>query len=239
MAKKFYAVKVGRETGVYNSWSDCEIHVKGFSGAQYKSFNTEIEALDYIDKSTASTKQAKEFQSHQLPEGVCIYTDGGASPNPGNAGCGLAFYNNGKFESAWYGCYEEYATNNRMELLAIKHALRKMKGAIQSGVKVTIFTDSEYSALGITQRAYKWKLKDYKVSSGEMRPNYKLINACHVFYNDFKSIINIEHVAAHSGIEGNEIADRMACLAIKTKVNELTEFESANVGSILKLNADI
>ena len=48
MAKKYYAVRVGHNPGIYVTWSDCEVQVKGFPGAQYKSFPTEAEAKAYI-----------------------------------------------------------------------------------------------------------------------------------------------------------------------------------------------
>ncbi|KAJ3108279.1 hypothetical protein HK100_003461 [Physocladia obscura] len=47
-ASKFYAVRVGRNTGVYSSWDDCRKQVKGFSGAEYKSFKTFPEAQSYL-----------------------------------------------------------------------------------------------------------------------------------------------------------------------------------------------
>ena len=49
MAKKYYAVRVGHNPGIYVTWSDCEVQVKGFPGAQYKSFPTEAEAKTYMD----------------------------------------------------------------------------------------------------------------------------------------------------------------------------------------------
>lgn len=48
MAKKYYAVRVGHNPGIYVTWSDCEVQVKGFPGAQYKSFPTEEEAKAYM-----------------------------------------------------------------------------------------------------------------------------------------------------------------------------------------------
>ena len=48
MAKKYYAVRVGHNPGIYVNWSDCEVQVKGFPGAQYKSFSTEAEAKAYM-----------------------------------------------------------------------------------------------------------------------------------------------------------------------------------------------
>ncbi|MEJ9168915.1 RNase H1/viroplasmin domain-containing protein, partial [Bacillus thuringiensis] len=38
MKKKVYAVRKGRKTGIFYSWKECETHVKGYSGAQYRSF---------------------------------------------------------------------------------------------------------------------------------------------------------------------------------------------------------
>lgn len=49
MAKnKYYAVRVGVNPGVYNTWSECEKQVKGVSGAEYKSFLSLEEAEQYV-----------------------------------------------------------------------------------------------------------------------------------------------------------------------------------------------
>lgn len=42
--KKFYVVWQGRQTGVFDSWKECEAQVKGFDGARYKSFTSQTEA---------------------------------------------------------------------------------------------------------------------------------------------------------------------------------------------------
>ena len=41
---KFYAVKIGRNPGIYNSWAECQQQVTGFKGAIFKSFKTKEEA---------------------------------------------------------------------------------------------------------------------------------------------------------------------------------------------------
>ena len=39
MAKqKYYVVWKGRKPGIYTSWAECEAQVKGYAGAEYKSF---------------------------------------------------------------------------------------------------------------------------------------------------------------------------------------------------------
>lgn len=36
--KKYYAVKIGIKPGIYETWAECELQIKGVSGAKYKSF---------------------------------------------------------------------------------------------------------------------------------------------------------------------------------------------------------
>lgn len=52
MAKKFYAVRKGRETGIFLTWDECRERVAGFSGAEYKSFPTRQEAEAFMNIKT-------------------------------------------------------------------------------------------------------------------------------------------------------------------------------------------
>ena len=47
--KKFYAVRVGRTPGIYNTWDDCKANVHGFPGAIYKSFKNLEDAKTFIN----------------------------------------------------------------------------------------------------------------------------------------------------------------------------------------------
>ena len=66
---KFYAVRIGRETGVFNNWKDCELQVKGYPGAQYKSFLNIIEAEMYLEDSKITSTELSE-------DTLRIYVDG-------------------------------------------------------------------------------------------------------------------------------------------------------------------
>ena len=46
--KKYYAVRVGKKPGIYETWEQCKEQVDGVSGAQYKSFSTLPEAETYL-----------------------------------------------------------------------------------------------------------------------------------------------------------------------------------------------
>lgn len=48
MVKKFYAVKKGVKAGIYSTWNECKENVDGYSGAEYKSFQTEKDAKLYL-----------------------------------------------------------------------------------------------------------------------------------------------------------------------------------------------
>ena len=78
--KKYYAVKVGRETGIFTSWDACKAQVQGYSGAVYKSFATLAEAQEYLT-GTGTSKMANTDDLTpdltQLAEGEMVaYVDG-------------------------------------------------------------------------------------------------------------------------------------------------------------------
>ena len=66
MAKKFYAVRQGRVPGVYTTWSDCEKQVKGYGGAIYKSFSTEVEARAFVENSGLSLSDFMSAKKSEL-----------------------------------------------------------------------------------------------------------------------------------------------------------------------------
>ncbi|THH17906.1 hypothetical protein EW146_g2995 [Bondarzewia mesenterica] len=59
----FYAVKKGRVPGIYETWDECQVQVKGFSGPIFKKFHDLQSARDWIasDASTYPSKR-QEFE---------------------------------------------------------------------------------------------------------------------------------------------------------------------------------
>ena len=43
--QKYYVVWKGVSPGVYTSWTDCQLQIKGYDGALFKSFDTKEEGL--------------------------------------------------------------------------------------------------------------------------------------------------------------------------------------------------
>jgi len=47
---KFYAVAVGKKTGIFHSYEECQEQVKGYPKAKFKSFSSEIEAQCWLEE---------------------------------------------------------------------------------------------------------------------------------------------------------------------------------------------
>lgn len=46
--RKYYAVKAGRKTGIFQTWGECKKQVDGYSRAIFKSFSTMEKAEEYL-----------------------------------------------------------------------------------------------------------------------------------------------------------------------------------------------
>lgn len=72
---KFYAVRKGRQPGVYTTWPACEQQVKGFPGAIYKAFPTKAQALSFMGESHsgATTETLPTTDAiHVWVDGSCL-----------------------------------------------------------------------------------------------------------------------------------------------------------------------
>ncbi len=254
MASKYYVIWVGRKPGIYTSWDEAKQQVDKYPKAQYKSFKTKAEAQAAFSKGTSaapnSKKPASTYSKKPASQSakthaetvsdsqydVEIYTDGGCEPNPGKAGSGVAMYKNGVLTELWYGLYNSFGTNNSAELNALHQALLIAKQALANKQTVHIRSDSQYSINCITNWAYSWKQKGWKRKVAGDIKNLEVIQASHALYEELKGELKISHVAAHIGIEGNELADRMSIYAIDKKDTAFCRYpDPIDLASILSL----
>jgi viroplasmin and RNaseH domain-containing protein len=49
MATKFYAVREGYQPGIYKTWDECLVQVKGYPAAACKSFANRTDAEDFMN----------------------------------------------------------------------------------------------------------------------------------------------------------------------------------------------
>ena len=94
---------------------------------------------------------------------VIIYTDGGASPNPGKGGWAAILYSPEHDKEREISGGELSTTNNRMELTAAIRALEALKVPCE----VDLHTDSAYLQNAFVKRwIQKWKRNGWRTSAG-------------------------------------------------------------------------
>ena len=210
MAKKFYAVKRGRKTGLYTVWAECAAQVRGFQGAVYKGFMTENEARAWLGGADARTEQpcaAAEMAAPSAPDAdYIIHTDGSCLRNPGGAGGWAAV-----IETAATGAVEEKSggapetTNNRMELTAALMAL----SAVPEGARVALYTDSQYLKNAFTKFWLPaWKKRGWKKADGEPVLNQDLWVQLDAAFAARQ--VQFHWVKGHAGNPRNERCDALA-----------------------------
>jgi ribonuclease HI len=208
---KYYGVKSGRKLGIYSTWSECEAQVKGYSGAQYKSFALLSDAKSYIndqiDVPNVEIVPEKVTSQTQTCD-IEVYTDGSCIDSIG--GYGIVYITDG-VETEFFGQVPyEVCTNNIAELYAIKSAVELiLKYNASDKKKITIYSDSIYSIKSLTIWYSNWKKNGWRTSNGEEVKNKELIQSILTLMKEIPNL-KFQHVAGHSNIRCNEMADRLA-----------------------------
>lgn len=135
---------------------------------------------------------------------VIVYTDGGASGNPGPGGYG-ALLIWGKHRAEFKGAFRN-TTNNRMELLAVIVALEALK---REPLDVVIYSDSKYVVDSV---AKKWVFNWEKVNFAKKK-NPDLWKRFLIVYR--KHRVRFMWVKGHNGDPNNEHVDQLAVNAYK------------------------
>lgn len=158
--KKYYVVWKGVNPGIYDSWIDCQLQIKGYDGAQYKSFATKEEAESALGSSAfryiGKNAVKKEESPRKLPDGFdmnCLAVDAACSGNPGPMEYRGVYLLTGQ-EIFHFG--PVYGTNNIGEFLAIVHALALMK---QKDINMPVYSDSRNALSWVKQKKCKTKLE--------------------------------------------------------------------------------
>jgi ribonuclease HI len=248
MAKKFYVVWSGRRTGVFDDWETTRQLVDGHPGARYKSFPTLAEAERALRAGPPTSRARriaprvvgdKDLQEEiaEATSDTVIFCDGACEPNPGNAGSGMAVYRQGELAQLWYGLHNPRGTNNTAELSALHRALLLAEAEIDTGRTVAVRSDSSYGLNAISKWAAGWEKRGWRRAGGEIM-NLELIQAIYAVYCRIESQVQLRHVKAHVGIEGNELADRMAMYAVEQRERDWLLYPGPiDVKKILRMRA--
>ena len=209
--KKFYAVAVGRQTGIFTDWTAAEKQVKGFPGARYKSFLSKADAEKWLQDPVYSKKKLspdraaqKDVDPDKNGADIVIYTDGGCSNNPGPGGYGAVIVAAGR-QVEVSGGYR-LTTNNRMEMMAAIVALRRFETSTES---IQLYSDSSYLVNGIKKSwVVKWQRNGWKRSDGGDVLNIDLWQE--LIRLTAKGNVRFQWVKGHAGNALNERCDQLA-----------------------------
>ncbi|MDT0647373.1 ribonuclease HI [Zunongwangia sp. F260] len=139
---------------------------------------------------------------------VHIYTDGAARGNPGPGGYGIVMEWVGKPYRKEFSQGYKHTTNNRMELMAVIKALKKLK---KPGIEVLIFTDSKYVVDSVEKKwVLGWEKKNFK--------DRKNSDLWIEFLQEYrKQNVSFKWIKGHNNHPQNERCDTLAVAASKEK----------------------
>lgn len=189
MAGKYYAVLKGRIPGIYFSWEDCKKMVDKFPGAQYKSFQKLEEAEAFMGQKSA--EPAEEPENYAFVDGSynvqdAVYGYGGFLVAGGSK---YVLQGSGKDPSM------DSMRNVAGEILG---SMAAMKQALSLGLtELTIY----YDYMGIEM----WATGAWKRNKAGTAAYYDYVQSI-----QDRLKLTFVKVKGHSGIEGNEEADRLA-----------------------------
>lgn len=192
---KVYAVRKGRRTGLFETWEECREQVSGYSGAEYKSFQSYEDAEDYLSP-----------QDNSAPSGVKAYVDGSYDHASRAFSCGLVIIHpNGKIEKFSRKSADQSMASMRNVAGEIMGAMMAMDYAIRGGLcSITIY----YDYAGIE----KWCTGEWQVN----RPGTIKYRS---YYDSIKNKTHVSFVKVkgHSGDKYNDLADLLAKEALFSK----------------------
>lgn len=219
MAKqKYYAVKNGKIKGVYLTWKDCQSMVIGYPNAVYKSFEDPHEAMDFLVGEKTSVRKDKKLDKVENIDDEVLdkdrdeyyeftidkdtieaYVDGSFDASQKKYGSGGVLIKNGKVIDSF--------SKEGKNLDSV--SMRNVAGEIEASMYAMEYcVDNGYSKLVLYfdyNGIEKW-------CTGEWKANKKGTKDYKKFYDEISDKLEVKFVKvkAHTGVEYNEMADKLA-----------------------------
>lgn len=194
MVRKIYAVALGRETGVFNSWDEAKRQVEGVPGAKHKSFKSDERelALAYLNNSPVEVVDDKDAYSvfcHIQECSLSFYNKGLKPKSINDIGGFVVFFSNKdkvggfKYQKRIENQFEAWAC---AIFLAVEYAI---KSSVNEQIFVHTPSPSSFSTQSTNKKANKWIKKaenlalehDRKI---DVRSANKKNNPCAFYFNE-------------------------------------------------------
>lgn len=233
----YYAVRVGRNPGIYTDWKDCKKEVIGMKGAVYRKFDNEEDAKAFINTelNTLSLDDLKKLPAFAFVDGSYNSKD----KKVGAGGFIIVNDENGNIKDR-YTMYRSVECDDDMLTMRniageISASQLIIKAAIDAKIKdLTIIYDYQ----GIEN----WAKGLWKTNKSGTKEYQK-------YCLSVKDKINLHFikVEGHTDITGNEIADRLAKFGsgnitsdeLIKDITELNKDEFINIDALKLLLFDL
>ncbi len=217
MTKKYYAVKVGATTGIFETWEECKASVDGYPGALYKSFKNISDAYAYLgwegqqisifnmdsfadsSKTTGITKETHDSDNPLSTAAKAVaYVDGSFNKETNVFGYGVVLFHNGEELHFSQAFDDPEMASMRNVAGEIYGSIAAMRYAVEHKIKnLSIY----YDYMGIA----KW-------CTGEWKTGKAGTIAYKKYYDKIKHKVKVTFykVKGHSGDKYNDLADKLA-----------------------------
>lgn len=163
--KKYYVVWEGNNPGVYESWDETQLQIKGYPNARYKSFKTLEEAIaayrgnyfDFVQKKESKNRiETRPLEDIKEIVRNSISVDAACSGNPGK----MEYQGVDTFTKnlLFHVGPLEGGTNNIGEFLGLVHALALFEK--EGNSTTTIYTDSKTAMAWVRNKKVKTTLEE-------------------------------------------------------------------------------
>lgn len=187
---KYYAVRIGRNPGIYHTWDECKRETMGFKGASFKKFSTREDAEAFINEIEEDKKESAEKDE------LVVYVDGSYRNSDKSHSYGVYMFN----DEEEYTYSKRFFKDSDMRNVSgeIKGAMRAVEEAVKLGKK-KIYLHYDYEGIR------SWALGFWKTNK-EGTIYYKN------FYDSIKDKLEVKFikVEAHTGVKYNELVDKLA-----------------------------